>query len=100
MIMNYYKYYSITFKSKATFCIFLLHRWFFGGINRLKAEDYLQFDANVQGAYLIRSCEKKDSNYCLSLKSWKNEEHQWVYKHYLILQNEKKTQFWIKGAKE
>ena len=77
-----------------------LNRWYFGGINRLKSEDYLQFDANVQGAYLIRTCEKKDSNFCLSLKSWNNEEHQWVYKHYLILQNEKKTQFWIKGAKE
>ena len=75
-------------------------RWFFGGINRLKAEDYLKFDANVNGSYLIRACEKKDSNYCLSLKSFKNDDHTWVFKHYLILQNERKTQFWIKGAKE
>ena len=80
--------------------LFIFKRWYFGAINRLKSEDYLQIDANVHGAYLIRSIEKKDSNFFLSLKSWKNEEHQWVYKHHLILQNEEKTQFCIKGNDE
>ena len=64
------------------------------------AEDYLQFQSNVQGTYLIRSCNKKNSSFCLSLKSWKNEGRKWVYKHYLIIQNEKQTQFWINGADE
>ena len=67
-------------------------------ISRAKALDYLQFDVNVAGSFLIRECERKDSTYALSLKSFDNSRHQYVYKHYLILQSEKKDQFWIKGA--
>ena len=52
----------------------------------------------MNGSYLIRASEKKESNYCLSLKAWKKEKNEWEYKHYLILQNEK--EFWIKGAME
>ena len=76
-------------------------RWYFGSISRAKAVDYLQFEANSNGSFLIRECERKDSTYALSLKArgaHQGEQNPFVYKHYLILQNETKTQFWIKGA--
>ena len=79
-------------------------------ISRPKAVEYLQFDANVNGSFLIRNSERKDSSYALSLKAYnKSKEnsdiqgiirHKYLYKHYLILQNEPQTQFWIKGAEK
>ena len=76
-------------------------RWFFGQISRRRALDYLQFDVNVNGAFLIRESEKKDGkNYALSLKSWQSGEQKFVYKHYLILQNDAGTIFNIKGAEK
>ena len=77
---------------------YVCFRWFFGKINRSKAEDYLQFEANVNGSYLIRYSKKPDSNYCLSMKSWGKKKNQWEYKHYIILQNEKETQFWFRNG--
>ena len=76
-------------------------RWYFGTISRAKAIDYLQFEANTSGSFLIRECERKDSTYALSLKAkghGTGDHMNFVFKHYLILQNENKTQFWIKGA--
>ena len=56
---------------------------------------------NVNGAFLIRESEKKDgTSYALSLKAWQSHEQKFVYKHYLILQNENRTTFWIKGAEK
>ena len=75
-------------------------RWFFGNISRAKALDYLQFDVNIHGSFLIRESEKKDSSYALSIKAWQNKDNKFLYKHYLILQNEGKTQFWVKGAEK
>ena len=73
--------------------------------------EYLQFDVNVNGSFLIRNSERKDTNsYALSLKAYNKSkenfdtkgtiEHKFLYKHYLILQNEAQTQFWIKGAEK
>ena len=75
-------------------------RWYFGSISRAKAVDYLGFEANSSGAFLIRECQRKDSTYALSMKAkgGHHDQHTYVYKHYLIQQNENKTQFWIKGA--
>ena len=85
-------------------------RWFFGKISRTKAVEYLQFDVNVSGSFLIRDSERQDSSYALSLKAYNKSkqnfdikgtiEHKYLYKHYLILQNEAQTQYWIKGAEK
>ena len=78
-----------------------IYRWFFGKISRPRALDYLQFDVNVNGSFLIRESEKKDgTSYALSLKAWQSHDQKFVYKHYLILQNEARTTFWIKGAEK
>ena len=74
---------------------YIFFRWFFGNISRSKAEDYLQFEANVNGTYLIRSSGKNDNEYYLALKSWEKKQSQWEYKNYLIAQNENKTLFWF-----
>ena len=66
--------------------------------------EYLQFEANSNGSFLIRASVRNDQSYAISLKAkgqgtGEGGDHSnFIYKHYLILQNEAKTQFWIKGA--
>ena len=74
--------------------------WFFGKISREKACDYLQWNGNVKGAFLIRKTEKEDvryQKYALSLKAWQSKKEKFEYKHYRIFHNDTKTSFWING---
>ena len=62
---------------------------------------YLQFDLNVAGSFLVRKSEKNNSTYALSLKTFDGkQEHKYVYKHYLLLENEEQNQYWIRGAEK
>ena len=68
---------------------------YFGRLNREKAEDYLKFDVNVAGSYLVR--QGRENQYVLSLKTWQQQDTKYIYRHYKIKQekNGRKEMFSI-----
>ena len=75
-------------------------RWYFGETSRLRAEEYLNFPEFGSGTFLVRESERGSPSqfFALTVKHQISEDSPFTHKHYLIISNDNKTKYWIKGG--
>jgi hypothetical protein len=59
-------------------------RWYFGDIDRRKAEQILMSECNVSGAFLVRKCGAHAGAFALSLKYFDEEQRKFACRNYII----------------
>ena len=81
--------------------IITIFRWYFGNIDRLRAEVYLKLPEYGSGAFLVRKSERRNDAYALSVKYQFPDDLHFIYKHYRIIALHKPkdaVEYQIKGV--